>query len=393
METTTQRGTICGVGNSTAHNAFEAGQFSAREAVRPFGTDLPQLFVVFASRHYDLARLCQGIDSVAPEVARIGCSTAGEITSHGPQEHGVVILALGGADMSIAIGCGTAVDQDLRAASAQAARCVDEIDEHEHTVLLLLSDGLAGDQQEVVRGAYQQVGATVSLVGGCAGDDLSMDHTVQIFRDQLLTQSVVAAAISSRRPLGIGVRHGWTQAGPLMTVTDARGVLIRALDYEPALDAYFDALNTPDHIRNCPDAFTAYAATRPIGLARRGRTEIRYVATADYERRTITCFAGVPQGALCSLMEGDSASVLTATTDAVTSAVEQLGDRPPAGLVIFDCIARKGVLGDNLGSEIQRIRDVANHTAVAGFYTYGEIARTCGSSGFHNQTMVVLAIG
>ena len=29
---------------------------------------------------------------------------------------------------------------------------------------------------------------------------------------------------------------------------------------------------------------------------------------------------------------------------------------------------------------------------VAGFYTYGEIARTRGISGFHNQTLVVLAV-
>jgi hypothetical protein len=29
---------------------------------------------------------------------------------------------------------------------------------------------------------------------------------------------------------------------------------------------------------------------------------------------------------------------------------------------------------------------------VAGFYTYGEIARTRGVTGFHNQTLVVLAV-
>jgi hypothetical protein len=29
---------------------------------------------------------------------------------------------------------------------------------------------------------------------------------------------------------------------------------------------------------------------------------------------------------------------------------------------------------------------------VAGFYTYGEIARTSGVSGFHNQTLVVLSV-
>jgi hypothetical protein len=29
---------------------------------------------------------------------------------------------------------------------------------------------------------------------------------------------------------------------------------------------------------------------------------------------------------------------------------------------------------------------------IAGFYTYGEIARTSGVRGFHNQTLVVLAL-
>ena len=38
---------------------------------------------------------------------------------------------------------------------------------------------------------------------------------------------------------------------------------------------------------------------------------------------------------------------------------------------------------------------IATHAEgpVAGFYTYGEIARTHGQSGFHNQTLVVLAVG
>lgn len=35
----------------------------------------------------------------------------------------------------------------------------------------------------------------------------------------------------------------------------------------------------------------------------------------------------------------------------------------------------------------------AVQTAVAGFHTYGEIARTQGVSGFHDQTLVVLAVG
>lgn len=58
----------------------------------------------------------------------------------------------------------------------------------------------------------------------------------------------------------------------------------------------------------------------------------------------------------------------------------------------FDCTARRGVLGESrTGDEVER---VATHAGapVAGFYTYGEITRTSGIAGFHNQTIVVLAV-
>ena len=65
----------------------------------------------------------------------------------------------------------------------------------------------------------------------------------------------------------------------------------------------------------------------------------------------------------------------------------------PIGLIAFDCIARKGVLGNTgVSDEVARVVHHAGGAPVAGFYTYGEIARTQGVSGFHNQTLVVLAL-
>ena len=67
--------------------------------------------------------------------------------------------------------------------------------------------------------------------------------------------------------------------------------------------------------------------------------------------------------------------------------------RSPLGLVAFDCIARRGVLGERIGDEVERVAAHGGGAPVAGFYTYGEIARTHGVAGFHNQTLVVLAVG
>lgn len=50
------------------------------------------------------------------------------------------------------------------------------------------------DGGEVVRGAFEVAGASVPLVGGCAGDAMAMRSTSQIFGARVLNQAVVAAA-------------------------------------------------------------------------------------------------------------------------------------------------------------------------------------------------------
>jgi hypothetical protein len=92
-------------------------------------------------------------------------------------------------------------------------------------------------------------------------------------------------------------------------------------------------------------------------------------------------------------MEGDEASVLEASATACRDALAHLTG-PPLGLLAFDCIGRRGILGEHgIQREVERITAIASGAPVAGFYTYGEIARTHGQSGLHNQTLVVLAVG
>ena len=112
-----------------------------------------------------------------------------------------------------------------------------------------------------------------------------------------------------------------------------------------------------------------------------------------FEDRSLGCIAEVPQGAVAWFMRGDAGSVQEATDAASADALAALGDAPPLGVLAFDCIARRGVLGDDgIRAEVERIAAAAGDVPVAGFYPYGEIARTRGISGFHNQTLVLLAL-
>jgi hypothetical protein len=258
--------------------------------------------------------------------------------------------------------------------------------------MLLLSDGLGGDQQEVVRGAYGVLGAEVPVVGGCAGDDLKMKSTWQFYGQEVLHHSVVGAAIGSEGPIGIGVQHGWRPVGEPMVVTASDGNRVVNLDDQPALAAYLSRLHAPRRVHDDDEAFTHFAMTHPLGLSRRGGDEVRFVAGADFTDGSLNCIAAVPQGSLVRIMEGDVGSVLDATNVACEHALAGLRGRPPLGLLTFDCIARKGVLGaESVGEEVERIAAYAGGAPVAGFYTYGEFARTRGLNGFHNQTLVVVA--
>jgi hypothetical protein len=47
---------------------------------------------------------------------------------------------------------------------------------------------------------------------------------------------------------------------------------------------------------------------------------------------------------------------------------------------------------DRVHEETDLITSTCGNISMAGFYTYGEICRTKGAGGFHNQTLVTLAI-
>jgi hypothetical protein len=368
---------------------------AVREALAPISERAnPRLTIIFCSPAYNLAEVSRLVQASVGSGEVIGCSTAGELLRDHPMTGGLLIWALGGEGFAVTTGVGLGdPTTGLRDAAQSAAQCLRRLERKEHTILFLLADGLCGDQMEVVRGAYDVTGAGVPLVGGCAGDDMALQATQQIHSGEILTHAVVAAAITSNAPMAVGIAHGWEPLSEAMLVTGSRGTTLATLDDRPALDVYLDTYGAPAEVRNDPAAFFDFAHTRPIGIARRNRTEIRYVYGADYEKRTLTIFAEVPQGAMAYLMHGNSDSVLHATAEVCALAEQALGGQPARGFMLLECVARKSLLSNaGLLDESLKLPTVAPETTVGGFYTYGEIARTEGSGGLHNQTVVALAL-
>jgi hypothetical protein len=360
--------------------------------------DDPKLLVAFCSPSQDVAEVVHQVNERSGGVPLIGCTTAGEIATGGPGDASVVVAALGGPGFSVRTALAEAASSDLRGAGARAAAaCLEpsEAADHPHQVLLLLTDGLAGDQQEILRGVYATVGAGVPLVGGCAGDDLKMVRTFQFCGGSVHSDAVVAALVRSDAPLGIGVRHGWRAAGDAMVVTASAGSRVYTLDGRPALALYLERIGVSPEQCSSTEELLPIALRHPLGLG--GRSEearVRFIAGADLDEQSLICAAEVPTESLVWIMNGDGDSVLQATDAACQESLSALKGRPPLGLLAFDCIARRGVLGEQgIHGEIDRLAAMAGGAPLAGFYTYGEIARTRGVHAFHNQTLVVLSVG
>jgi hypothetical protein len=369
----------------------EPGACAAERALT--GPD-PKLLMVFGSAALGLPAVLGQIRARSGDVPLIGCSTAGEISTRGPSEASLLVAAFGGDGFSVRTAIARQASRDLRAAGEHVAACLAGVEDREHRVLLVLTDGLAGDQQEIIRGAYSVLGAGVPLVGGCAGDDLKMTSTYQMCGDEIVTDAVVGAAVGSDAPLGIGVRHGCYRVGEPLLVTGSRGNKIYTLDDKPALDVYLERIHAPLPERLTQEQVTQITIMHPVGTSRRaGEEQIRFICGADAAERSLLSTAEVPQGALAWIMQGDAETLLDAADAACRDSLAGLGGMPPRGMLAFDCLARRLALGDQGSrSEVGRIATGAAGAPVAGFYTYGEIARTFGVSGFHNQTLAILSI-
>src|SRR2546423_9450689 len=154
-----------GVGRSSDTD----GRRPAAEATRRALTgDDPKLLIAFASAEQDPAALAEGFADAAPGVHVIGASAGGEIAPDGPHDGSVVVTAIGGPDFVVETASDEGINGRQREAGAVVARCADDVPDLEYKVLMLLTDGYARKQEDILRGAYSVVGASVPLVGGGA---------------------------------------------------------------------------------------------------------------------------------------------------------------------------------------------------------------------------------
>jgi hypothetical protein len=90
-------------------------------------------------------------------------------------------------------------------------------------------------------------------------------------------------------------------------------------------------------------------------------------------------------------MSADEEALIEGARRAAADAVAPLEGKARLALV-FSCGSRVPLLADRLRDEVEAISEALGGVPICGFYTFGEFARTTGSSGVHNSSVALLVI-
>jgi hypothetical protein len=198
----------------------------------------------------------------------------------------------------------------------------------------------------------------------------------------------VALEILTRRPLGVGVSHGWEPASEVLRVTEAEGLRLISLNGLPAVEAFEEhAASQGEKLDRASPI--PYFLQNILGIDTGSGYRLR-VPLAVNNDGSIHCAAEVPVGSLVRIMKSSHESAAEAAERATDAAMEAIGDRRPNAALFFDCVATRLRCGDHFATEVAAVTNKIEDAALVGCNTHGQIARAEGQfEGFHNCTAVV----
>ncbi|MDQ6733806.1 MAG: FIST C-terminal domain-containing protein [Nitrospirota bacterium] len=368
------------IAHTDLKDSTAAGHFLGEEIRRAFYDKPADAVIVFSSAEHQYTDILHALKNSCEANALVGCSSAGEFTNQSLKTGSTCALALRSSDLMFTAALGRSVSTNRTAVAHDLASAFRGKATHDHPYryALVLTDALAGHADEFIEQLTLATGGTYQLFGGGAGDDALFRQTHVFCDTEAATDAVVGLEILSKKPLGLGLCHGWIPASPTMRVTESQGAILQSINAVPAVEAF------RQHARATNQRFDEaepqhYFLHNIIGIDTGSGHKLRVPLTLHADG-SITMAAEVPSASLINFMKTSVASATEAAVKATEMAVEGLkGSRPQAGL-FFDCVATRLRMGKDFGFELDSISRQLGHAQYIGCNTYGKSPESKGNS-------------
>lgn len=390
--------TQVGSGASSQRETGVAVQEAVEAARAQLAGAMPLFGFLFAGPDHDLQSALHSARTLVPGLDLVGSSSAGELTERGLIHGGVAVMLVASDAMTHRLAIASGVKATHRDVADRLCAEVGDVRKlaqrlsHKHLTTVLLADGLAGTGEDLVHELLTRIPAGSQVVGGAAGDEARFQATHVAAGEVAAPDAAAALHVFSRTRWGIGVNHGLRSTTNPKRVTRAKGNVVFELDGAPAFEAYRQHA-VERGVSLVAASAGAYLIGNELGIHFFDKiTRVRAPLSVGADG-SLSCAAAIPEGAMVSILDGEPTSMIEAARGAAQEALEHLEGGKAAGVLLFDCVCRGMILKDSFQREIDAVRSVFGDVPVAGFLTYGEIARYSGRlEGWHNATAVVAAI-
>lgn len=324
-----------------------------------------------------------------PRARILGCSTAGEISGVSVLDDSCVMTAVGFEHTEIR---GSSIRLGQAAGSYEAgAALAGSLDAAGLVHVLVLSDGLAVNGSELVRGLTGNLPDSVTVTGGLAGDGDRFQNTL-VFWDAAPEMGMIAALgfYGDRLRVGYGSLGGWDPFGPERLITRSRGNVLYELGGRSALELYKQYLG--EHAAGLPATGLLFPLSLRTKMGDAG--VVRTILSVDEQGRSMTFAGDVPEGSYARLMKASFDRLIDGATGAAEICHSAMGGESPELAILISCVGRKLVLRQRIEEEVEGVcRILGGQTVLTGFYSYGEICPFMPGARceLHNQTMTITA--
>lgn len=371
----------------------DAAAFLASEISSKLGGETPNLLIVFASSELSYSALLHHLQTHLEPSLMVGCSSAGEFSGCADSNASVSVMAIRADDIlfNTAIGHGVGTNPAAAVEGIMPVFTSSEHPDFPYRCALVLTDALAGHTDNLIDEITARTGGTYQLFGGGAADDARFQQTHLFHGVNAHDNAIVVVEMLSKRPMGLGVRHGWEPSSDALRVTESDGNRLISLNATSAVEVFEEHAMRTGQLFNRADPMPFFLHN-VIGIDTGDGYKLRVPLSLN-EDGSISCAAAVPAGATVRLMTTSATSACEAAGEASKAAIAGLQGGRHAGSLLFDCAATRLRLGHSFGDELKTVAESLGSNNFAGCNTYGQIARSEGQfSGFHNCTAIVCAI-
>jgi hypothetical protein len=359
-----------------------------RPAGEPLADGSASLVLVFGGRHLlETDAPFSHLKAQFPLARIVMASTAGEISGTDVSEDRIVATAMSFESTRVACEVTDVADasQSFEAGSLLSKRLAGP----DLVNVFVVSDGQRVNGTELTRGFNESLPAGVILTGGLAGDGTRFEKTLVGLDETPRAGRIVAIGFyGPKLTVRFGSAGGWAPFGPMRTVTRAAGNTLFELDGQSAIQLYKSYLG--DEAAHLPGSALRF----PLSITPSGGTStvVRTILSIDEKNQSMVFAGDIPNNALVRFMR---ASYEDLVDGAALAAEETRSSTPPSLVLCVSCVGRRIVLGQRTEEETEVVRETLGAIpTLAGFYSYGELSPSAGSSEcrLHNQTMTITTL-